>query len=296
MLEKLGALQCASSFTTSTYQNMGIYEEPSAATNLALALNDGQAAEDDGSDVMTEADGGYGFRIIGKALELPLVAGISGSVVATTEYITSTRPVVKVAEKIVTVGERNDVKYVLNSMQSMYDNNLASRVEDLKTSINPTLKNLDDYACTGLDKVNDKVAETKEAYVDPMVEKVTSTKEAYVDPAVEKVTDLKDKTSQIVTGCMETAASVGTNYISPAIGAAAGVKNDYVVPALSKAYAATEDPGKAYSEVVVYGKQVLITTKDDAFSKAMSTVDSAKQYFVSATDATVDKVVGEKTH
>jgi len=252
--------------------------------------------EDDDVSLTQHETSEDSFKCFSKAMELPLVSGLTVSVAATTEYITSTRPVSKVTETIQTVSERNDVKSVINSVQTIYDNNLASRVEDLKTTINPTLKNLDDYACSGLDKVNGKVAETKEAYVDPVVDKVNMTKETYVDPAIEKVTDIKDKTTQIVAGCMDTASNVRTNYINPAMDVATTVKDNYVVPALCKAYTASEDPSKAYSEAVVYGKELIILAKDGAINKTINTVDSAKQYLISTKDSTVDKVVGDQSY
>jgi len=279
---------------------MNVYEGTGQATtsaNLAMILQDGHMADpvevEDFSPCQQgeEEKEGTSLRCLSKAMELPLVSGISVSVVATTDYIASTRPVSTVTEKILNVGEREDVKSVISSMQTVYDNNLASRVEDLKTSINPTLKTMDDYACSGLDKVSGKVSETREAYVDPVVDKMTSTKETYVDPAVEKVVDIKDKTTQIVSDCMETATNVRTNYISPAIDVATNVKDNYVMPAITKAYTATEDPSKAYSEAIVYGKEVLISTKDVAINKALCTVDSAKQYFASTKHSTVDNVV-----
>merc|ERR1711962_1906150 len=101
-----------------------------------------------------------GFQCINKAMELPLVSGLTRSVYATTEYISATRPVSLVSEKIKNVGEREDVKNVLTSVTTLYENNLSPRVDELKTTLTPTLKNLDEYACTGIDKVNEKVTET----------------------------------------------------------------------------------------------------------------------------------------
>merc|ERR1719244_675948 len=236
-----------------------------------------------------------GFQCINKAMELPLVSGLTSSVYATTEYISTTRPVSIVSEKMKDVGEREEVKSILTSVTTLYENNMSPRVDELRTVLTPTLKNLDGYACAGIDKVNEKVTETKEGYVDPMVNKISTTKEAYVDTVVEKVADIKEKTSKVVQDCTESGMSMKNSYVDPAIERVNNVKDsyvnpiieqvnnvkdsyvdpametvnlvkdNYVAPAISKAY---QDPRQAYDDAVVYGKEVINATKDAAMQRA----------------------------
>merc|ERR1719244_1264257 len=243
-----------------------------------------------------------GFQCINKAMELPLVSGLTSSVYATTEYISTTRPVSIVPEKMKDVGEREEVKSILTSVTTLYENNMSPRVDELRTVLTPTLKNLDGYACAGIDKVNEKVTETKEGYVDPMVNKISTTKEAYVDTVVEKVADIKEKTSKVVQDCTESGMSMKNSYVDPAIETATNVKDNYVypametvnlvkdnyvAPAISKAY---QDPRQAYDDAVVYGKEVINATKDAAMQRASNTIDSAKEYLQNAKDTSVEQV------
>merc|ERR1719244_1938028 len=258
-----------------------------------------------------------GFQCINKAMELPLVSGLTSSVYATTEYISTTRPVSIVSEKMKDVGEREEVKSILTSVTTLYENNMSPRVDELRTVLTPTLKNLDGYACAGIDKVNEKVTETKEGYVDPMVNKISTTKEAYVDTVVEKVADIKEKTSKVVQDCTESGMSMKNSYVDPAIErvnnvkdsyvnpiieqvtsikdtyvdpafvTATNVKDNYVAPAISKAY---QDPRQAYDDAVVYGKEVINATKDAAMERAANTIDSAKEYLQNAKDTSVEQV------
>merc|ERR1711962_593874 len=243
-----------------------------------------------------------GFQCINKAMELPLVSGLTSSVYATTEYISTTRPVSIVSEKMKDVGEREEVKSILTSVTTLYENNMSPRVDELRTVLTPTLKNLDGYACAGIDKVNEKVTETKEGYVDPMVNKISTTKEAYVETVAEKVADIKEKTSKVVQDCTESGMSMKNSYVDPAIERVNNVKDNYVypametvnlvkdnyvAPAISKAY---QDPRQAYGDAVVYGKEVINATKDAAMQKASNTIDSAKEYLQNAKDTSVEQV------
>merc|ERR1719495_940866 len=225
-----------------------------------------------------------GFQCINKAMELPLVSGLTSSVYATTEYISTTRPVSIVSEKMKDVGEREEVKSILTSVTTLYENNMSPRVDELRTVLTPTLKNLDGYACAGIDKVNEKVTETKEGYVDPMVNKISTTKEAYVDTVVEKVADIKEKTSKVVQDCTESGMSMKNSYVDPAIERVNNVKDNYVAPAISKAY---QDPRQAYDDAVVYGKEVINATKDAAMERAANTIDSAKEVINATKDAAI---------
>merc|ERR1711962_421514 len=258
-----------------------------------------------------------GFQCINKAMELPLVSGLTSSVYATTEYISTTRPVSIVSEKMKDVGEREEVKSILTSVTTLYENNMSPRVDELRTVLTPTLKNLDGYACAGFDKVNEKVTETKEGYVDPMVKKISTTKEAYVETVAEKVADIKEKTSKVVQDCTESGMSMKNSYVDPAIErvnnvkdsyvtpiieqvtsikdsyvdpalvTATNVKDNYVAPAISKAY---QDPRQAYDDAVIYGKEVINATKDAAMERAANTIDSAKEYLQNAKDTSVEQV------
>merc|ERR1719244_386397 len=246
--------------------------------------------DDDGAkDLAEEKDQTKeeGFQCINKAMELPLVSGLTSSVYATTEYISTTRPVSIVSEKMKDVGEREEVKSILTSVTTLYENNMSPRVDELRTVLTPTLKNLDGYACAGIDKVNEKVTETKEGYVDPMVNKISTTKEAYVDTVVEKVSDIKEKTSKVVQDCTESGMSMKNSYVDPAMERVNNVKDNYVAPAISKAY---QDPRQAYDDAVVYGKEVINATKDAAMQRASNTIDSAKEYLQNAKDTSVEQV------
>jgi len=231
-----------------------------------------------------------GLKCISKAMEIPLVSGITGTITATTNYISTTKHVSMVTEKIKTVGGREDVKNMINSVNTLYQNNLSESVENLKDTLNPTLKNLDNYACSGIDRVNEKVADTKEYYVDPVMSRVTETRELYVDPVVERATNIKENTAKKVSECREQVNSVRTNYVNPAINQAASMKDNYVNPAIDHAKQAVEDPTKAYVQAVDYGTQVLLATKEAGLTKATEVVETARNYLATTRDTAAAQV------
>jgi len=214
-----------------------------------------------------------GFQCINKAMELPLVSGLTSSVYATTEYISTTRPVSIVSEKMKDVGEREEVKSILTSVTTLYENNMSPRVDELRTVLTPTLKNLDGYACAGIDKVNEKVTETKEGYVDPMVNKISTTKEAYVDTVVEKVADIKEKTSKVVQDCTESGMSMKNSYVDPAIERVNNVKDSYVNPIIEHV---TSIKDSYVDPAIVTATNV----KDNYVYPAMETVNLVKDNYV----------------
>merc|ERR1712209_184929 len=91
------------------------------------------------------------IKCVNKAMELPLVSGLTDTLAATTNYIATTKSVTMVTEKIKNVGEREDVKNILSSVNNLYQDNLSQSVEGLKESLNPTLRTLDNMACSGID-------------------------------------------------------------------------------------------------------------------------------------------------
>jgi len=222
-----------------------------------------------------------GFKCLNKAMEIPLVSGLTSSVYATTEYISSTRPVSLVSEQIKTVGEREDVKNVLTSVTTLYENNMSQRVQDLRESLNPTLKNLDGYACTGIDMVNEKVSETKETYVDPMVNKINETRESYVKPVVDKVANMKEQTTKVVNDYTESAVNVKNTYVDPAIeratNATTNVKNAYVDPAIQKATDATANVKNTYVDPAI---EKATNVKNNYVDPAIERANSVKTNYV----------------
>jgi len=255
-----------------------------------------------------------GFKCINRAMEIPLVSGLTNSVYATTEYISGTSAANLVSEKIKNVGEREDVKNVLTSVTTLYENNMSDRVQDLRVSLNPTLKNLDEYACTGIDMVNEKVTgtkeayvdpvvekinetketyvdpmvekinETKETYVDPMVEKINETKETYVDPMVEKVINMKEQTTKVVSEYTESAVNAKSTYVDPAIEKVSTVKSTYVDPAIER----VSTVKSTYVDPAVTKAYAAIEDPKKVYGEA---VNYGKDVIVTTKDVTINKAI-----
>jgi len=237
------------------------------------------------------------LKLISKAMELPLMYGFTSTVAATSGYLYGTRPMTMVAEKIKDVGERDDVKSVITSMNTIYTQNLEKRVSDLKVSLNPTVKKIDDYACNGIDKFNGKISETNEAYVAPVLNKIGESKEAYVDPIITKAADIKDKTTQIVATASEKVAEAKTNYVDPAYKTAEDLKETYVEPAVKVTQdviapvviQAYKDPTQAYGDMVNLSKEMATIAKD----KTIEHAENAREYLKTTRESMSEQVQQE---
>jgi len=239
------------------------------------------------------------LKVMSKAMELPLMSCLTNTVSATSQYIYGTRPMTMMAEKIKDVGERDDIKSVISSMNTIYTQNLEKRVSDLKVTLNPTVQKMDDYACGGIDKVNEKISETNESYMAPMLNKMSESKEAYVDPIITKAVDIKAKTTQIVTTAGEKYATAKTTYIDPALKTAEGLKEAYVEPAVkvTKDYIAPvivqayKDPATAYGDIVNLGKEVATIAKD----KTIEHAENAREYLKTKQENMTEQVPEDST-
>jgi len=249
------------------------------------------------------------LRFVNMAKENILLAGISSTVAATSSIIAGSSAAGKVTESVKSVGNNKGVKKVLSSVASVYQNQLGPRLESVKVALNPTIKNMDDLACNGLQSVNNKVTEAKEAYVDPAMNKigavgegtkkmydttktsVSNTKENYVDPVVKKVNDIKLVTIKVYGDCAGIASTAQENYITPTIEKAQNVQQQYINPTVNKAqeiqkayvdptmakvYSVVEDPAKVYGSALNYGMEV----KEATVSKALETMDAARSLIV----------------
>lgn len=242
------------------------------------------------------------MKIMSKAMELPLMSGLTSTVAATSEYIYSSRPMSMVTgmmnETIKQAGEREDVKSVISTMNVIYAQNLEKRVEDLKVTLNPHVEKIDNLACGGIDKINEKLAETKDVYVAPVVDKINDTKEVYVDPVINKAMDIKEKTTQVVASASESIAGAKTDYIDPALKTAEDIKESYVEPAvkMTQEYItpvmiqAYNDPATAYGDMVQLGKEVAIITKDKTVEEARRHAENARDYLNSTRETMANKV------
>jgi len=236
------------------------------------------------------------LRFVNMAKENMLVAGISSTVAATSSIIAKSSAAEKVSEGVKSVGNNEGVKKVLSSVASVYQTQLGPRLESVKVALNPTIKNIDDLACNGLQSVNNKVTEAKEAYVDPAMSKigavgegtkkmydttktsVSNTKENYVDPVVRKVNDIKmvNIKENYITPTMEKAQNVQQQYINPTVNKAQEIQKAYVDPTMAKVYSVVEDPAQVYGSALNYGMEV----KEATVSKALETMDAARSLIV----------------